>query len=97
MVYFSNGTEGMILDRQCSECPVGEEACPIYAVQQLYNYKQMDKGQKNLREAMTFLIDGKGKCQMREALKRAEGKGAPDQTPIDPKSLPSFLKLEGKS
>jgi len=97
MVYFPNGTSGMILDEQCFECPVGEDCCPIYLVQQMFNYDQLKKGNKQLKEAMNMLIDGKGKCQMREALKRAEGKGAPDPTPIDPKSLPSFLKLEGKS
>ena len=92
MVYFPNGTSGMILDEQCSECPVGEDACPIYAVQAVYNYDQLKDGQKNLKDAMTMLIDGKGVCQMREALKRSgRVKPEPDPTPIDPATLPGFL------
>ena len=90
MVYFPNGTAGIILDEQCSECPVGEDCCPIYVVQQIYNYTQVEN--ENLRAAMNILIDGKGKCQMREALLRAE----PDSTPIDSATLPGFLKFDGE-
>lgn len=85
MAYFSNGSEGEILDRQCSDCPLGagwndpnqkrlfaDEApmrpCPVAYVQFQFNYKQCEKGQERLREAMNFLINEKGVCQVREQL-----------------------------
>lgn len=99
MAYFSNGTEGMILDDQCAECPVGESedsCCPVHAIQMLYNYDQLKKGNEQLKEAMNVLVDDKGKCQMRVAiLKATVERDDPDPTPIDPKSLPSFLKMDG--
>lgn len=94
MVYFSNGTEGMILDDQCSNCPVGEDCCPVYSIQMMYNYAQLNKGNEDLKVAMDLLINEKGKCQIREALKRANGTPDPDPTPIDPKTLPAFLKMD---
>lgn len=66
MVYFSNGSEGMILDEQCAECPYGEDPCPVYAVQCNSNYDQCDN--KKLEEAMNILINEKGICQMRELI-----------------------------
>ena len=39
MAYFSNSSEGMMLDAECSECPLGEKGCPIYMVQASYNYE----------------------------------------------------------
>lgn len=95
MVYFPNGTAGMVLDEQCSNCPVGEDACPIYAVQMVYNYDQLKNGNKDLKDAMTMLVDDKGRCQMLESLKRAgRSKPDPDPTPIDPSTLPGFLRLD---
>ncbi len=38
MAYFSNGTEGMIFDEECSECVLGQKPCPIAFVQAMYNY-----------------------------------------------------------
>lgn len=89
MVYFSNGTEGMILDEQCGKCPLHDEGCPVYGVQQLYNYDQLDDGQEKLKDAMSMLVNEKGVCQVREAMKRA--------SKINPKSLPSFLRMDKKS
>lgn len=97
MVYFPNGTSGMILDEQCSECPIGESedsCCPVHAIQMLYNYDQLNKGNEQLKDAMNLLVDGNGKCKVREAIVSAKGEREPDSTPIDPKSLPSFLKLD---
>jgi len=42
--------------------------CPVAFVQLTYNYKQGDKGNKDLRDAMTLLIDDRGVCQVREQL-----------------------------
>ncbi len=38
MAYFSNGTEGMVFDEECSNCRLGTEQCPIAFVQQMFNY-----------------------------------------------------------
>lgn len=40
MAYFSNSSEGEMLDEQCANCPLGEKACPVYAVQGIFNYKK---------------------------------------------------------
>ncbi len=99
MAYFANGTEGVILDEQCAECPVGEQInsrCPVHTIQMIYNYDQLKKGNEQLREAMNVLVDDKGKCQMRVAiLKATVDRDQPDPTPIDPKTLPSFLRMDG--
>lgn len=63
MAYFANGTEGDVLEEQCSTCPLGEKGCPIIHVQMMYNYDQI--GIPKLREAMNMLVDEKGKCQLR--------------------------------
>ena len=55
MAYFSNGTEGIVLDAQCSVCPVGRNPdlpCPVLLVQLAYNYEQVGEGQEKLREAI---------------------------------------------
>lgn len=73
MAYFSNSTEGEVLDAQCAECPVGKNSnafCPVLEVQSLYNYDQFDgHGNRNkLFELMNVLVDESGECQMRKAL-----------------------------
>ena len=42
--------------------------CPVALVQLEYNYRQLDKGNELLRQAMTILIDDKGICQTRKLL-----------------------------
>lgn len=65
MAYFSNGTEGEVLDDQCSECihENPEAGCPIAFVHQIFNYDQI--GNENLEKAMLMLVDKNGKCQMK--------------------------------
>lgn len=65
MAYFSNGTEGMILDEQCAVCIHEDQdaGCPIALVQMLYNYDQI--GNDDLQAAMNILINEKGRCQMK--------------------------------
>jgi len=67
MAYFANGTEGMILEEQCCECPVASDApCPILWVQITYNYDQIEKGKRTLvSEVMDCLVDEKGQCKMK--------------------------------
>jgi len=74
MAYFSNGTEGEILDAQCADCPVGsdfEAPCPVLFAQSNWNYKQIDK--KGSRKTMAadilnVLVNEKGQCQMRKVM-----------------------------
>ena len=66
MAYFSNGSEGEILNEQCCDCLVAEDApCPILLVQMTYNYDQLKDDNKQLREAMTMLVDDSGQCKMK--------------------------------
>ena len=39
MAYFSNGSEGALLDAECADCALGQEPCPIASVQVGYNYQ----------------------------------------------------------
>ena len=70
MAYFSNGSEGEILDIQCAECIHADETamCPIALVQLEYNYDQCAKGQEKLRAAMEIPVDKNGKCNMKDAI-----------------------------
>lgn len=72
MAYFSNSTDGDVLDAQCADCPLGNKPCPVLNVQLTFNYKQCDKGQEQLRAAMNLLIDEKGICQLRPMLVKSE-------------------------
>lgn len=67
MAYFSNGSEGEILDSQCAECLHADPdvGCPIFLIQMNFNYDQLSKGQEKLKEAMEILIDKNGICQMK--------------------------------
>ncbi len=71
MAYFPNGTAGEILDNQCVDCLHEDEWswCPVYAVQSLFNYCQIDKGQEKLRQAINMLVDEKGICNVRAAFR----------------------------
>jgi hypothetical protein len=72
MAYFANGAEGGILDNQCEKCLYGmsdDILCPVSAVQTIYNYDQCDN--EKLKEAMDILVDSKGTCKMRDAMKQA--------------------------
>lgn len=51
MAYFSNGSEGMCFDEQCSRCKYGQMPCPIALVQYKYNYDSC-----NNERARKFLI-----------------------------------------
>lgn len=77
MVYFSNGTEGGLLDEQCQNCLLGQEACPIYLVQTIYNYDQCTN--LKLKNAMNLLINEKGECQMFIQLKKKNVQPNPNQ------------------
>jgi len=70
MAYFPNGTSGEVLDKQCGECILPDDApCPILWVQMTYNYSQLDDGNELLKEAMNCLVDEEGACKMKPLLK----------------------------
>ena len=68
MAYFSNGSEGGILDEQCAECVLPDNCpCPVLWVQMDFNYKQLDKkGERTMvSDVLDCLINEKGECQMK--------------------------------
>lgn len=67
MAYFPNGSAGEIFDNQCAGCLHNdpEVGCPIAFIQTHYNYDQLNEGNKQLREAINFLVDEKGQCEMK--------------------------------
>ncbi len=71
MAYFSNGSEGEVLDDQCADCPIGEMMCPVLHVQMFYNYDQVASGQEKLRRALSLLVNDQGICQMRPLIVEA--------------------------
>ncbi len=64
MAYFSNSTEGLVLDAQCSKCKYGKEACPIALVQMTYNYEAVNN--ETATNILNGLVDKDGICQMRK-------------------------------
>ncbi len=51
--------------------------CPVAFIQLTYNYDQMKDGNKQLKEAVTYLVDDAGVCQVRELLLEARQEMAP--------------------
>ena len=72
MAYFPNGTAGLMLDEQCSGCILGEVACPIWYVQQHFNYadENVTKGSK-LQECLNLLISEDYECALLKLLPEA--------------------------
>ena len=71
MAYFPNATAGEVLDAQCGACPVmvaDDTQCPVQLVQMMFNYDQCNKGNEQLKQAMSILINDDGICQMRQSL-----------------------------
>lgn len=66
MAYFSNGSEGMCFDDQCSDCKYGEMPCPIALVQQFYNYDAV--GNEVATKILDNLVRQDGTCVMKEMM-----------------------------
>lgn len=62
MAYFSNGTEGMVFDYQCSLCKYGDKSCPIAFVQLEYNYDACNN--EVARKILDTLVANNGECSM---------------------------------
>lgn len=68
MAYFSNGSEGMCFDDQCSICKYGEDPCPIAFVQMEYNYEACNN--EIARKILDYLVKDNGECAMFIAFKK---------------------------
>ncbi|MDA8138001.1 MAG: hypothetical protein M0036_05035 [Desulfobacteraceae bacterium] len=68
MAYFSNSTEGAILDEQCDECLHADpdEACPLAFAQMNFNYAQC--GNELAEKILNSLVNKDGKCLMKVAI-----------------------------
>lgn len=67
MAYFSNSSEGEVLDIQCQECHIPNDApCPVLWVQQNYNYDQVRN--QLARAIISCLVDDNGTCQMKKQI-----------------------------
>ena len=67
MAYFSNGSEGMVFDEQCSRCKYGQEPCPIALVQMEHNYDACNN--PTARKILDTLVKDDGTCEMFETFK----------------------------
>lgn len=69
MAYFSNSSEGSVLDEQCCDCYMGiDEPCPVAFVQMNWNYSQV--GNDMAREILNELVSEKGICKMKVAIEK---------------------------
>lgn len=62
MAYFSNGSEGMVFDDQCSKCKYGDKPCPIALVQMEYNYSAVNN--EVATKILNTLVANNGTCSM---------------------------------
>ena len=70
MAYFSNSTDGAILDGQCDECihEDPEAGCPVALVQMLFNYDQCGIGK--LESCLNMLVNVDGICLMKPVIEK---------------------------
>ena len=66
MAYFSNGSEGMCFDDECSDCKYGQDACPIAFVQGFYNYDACNNDVAT--KILDHLVKNDGKCSMKKLI-----------------------------
>ncbi|MGI0106718.1 hypothetical protein [Salinimicrobium sp. WS361] len=67
MAYFSNGSEGMVFDGECSSCKYGDKACPIALVQMVHNYSACNNEEAS--KILDSLVSNDGKCSMKQEFK----------------------------
>jgi hypothetical protein len=68
MAYFSNGTEGMVFDEQCTKCKYGKDPCPIALVQFDFNYDAVNN--KVATDILSELVENDGTCLMYKTFKK---------------------------
>lgn len=64
MAYFPNGSSGECFDEQCSRCRFGMQACPIWMVQNEFNYEACNND--TARKILDALVSNDGTCAMYE-------------------------------
>lgn len=69
MAYFSNGSEGMVFDRQCGRCKFGDKPCPIAFIQMEYNYDQHKDTSGVATKILDTLVKNDGTCTVFEMAK----------------------------
>lgn len=62
MAYFSNGSDGLVFDEQCSRCKFGDKPCPIALAQGIYNYDACNN--KVATDILDTLVKNDGTCVM---------------------------------
>ena len=70
MAYFSNSSDGYSFDEQCCACVFGEEGCPIWFVQMIYNYDACNI--PVAREILDELVKDDGTCMMFKMASKTE-------------------------
>ena len=80
MAYFSNGSEGEVLDNECAECVLTDDIpCPILWVQLEYNYEACNNeiASKILNDLIKQKEDGEYVgCKMKQILDKLFKKGS---------------------
>lgn len=62
MAYFPNGSAGEVFDAQCGKCRYGDEGCPIWLVQNEFNYEACNV--PVARKILDALVKDDGTCAM---------------------------------
>lgn len=78
MAYFSNGSEGMVFDEECAECPLFDKHCPIALAQSAYNYEACNN--PIAREILNLLVKQEANrgyigCQMKPLIDELMAEG----------------------
>lgn len=68
MAYFSNASEGMAFDAQCSVCKYNDEACPIALTQMTFDYEACNN--KVATDILRALVKDDGTCEMYREFKK---------------------------
>ena len=82
MAYFSNSSEGDILDQQCSKCKYGQKPCPIAFAQMEYNYDQVKDKTETASKILNTLVSDKTGCLM-FVMCKSDFEIDPNQTSIE--------------
>ncbi len=93
MAYFANGSEGDCLDQQCSLCRYGEQPCPIFEMQLMFNYDQLKDTTGTASNIMDLLIKNDGTCTMFQRFEN-DFSLKPKVTPLFPEDIPKIKYAE---
>lgn len=94
MAYFSNGSEGMCFDDQCSRCRYGQMPCPIAWVQMDANYDQCKDESGTATKILNHLVKQDGTCSMFEMDKKLFSTIPLEPQPLFPELVPKIEHIE---